>query len=171
MRSSPTTVVVAIVGVGNAVMVSVAPGTTLIVAIALALIAIRNAVAVAIPTARHEPPLPAAAEIHALPQSGHVTVAPTRRDVLAASPYVAVVHQDVVGRRPDIARPYRRHRLINRRRWRRADHDVHLRGCRRQPRTGHRRAREHGGGGKGRQRNTLQHDLPPSGTRLLLRRA
>src|SRR5262249_58990563 len=54
MRPSPTTLVVAIVGVGNAVMVLVAPGTTLIVAVALALIAIGNAIAVAIPTGRHD---------------------------------------------------------------------------------------------------------------------
>src|SRR5262249_13459520 len=101
--ASPATVVVAIVGVGNAVMVSVAPGTTLVVAVSLVLIAIGNAVAVAIPPARHEPPVLAAADILALPRSGHVAVARTRRDPLAASPDVAVVHQHVVTRRPDIA--------------------------------------------------------------------
>src|SRR5439155_25582238 len=80
---------------------------------------------------------------------------------LALDPHILIVDQRVVARRPDVAATRRWNHLITRRRRRRAEDDVHLGVRRRKRRRNDRRRRKECGGGKGRDRHTLQHDLPP----------
>src|ERR1700722_3701391 len=151
------TIVVAIVGIRDAVVIPVAVRS----ALAVVLVLVRDTVAVTVPAARHIAPLLATADGHALPGIGDIAVACAGRFPMARIPDVAVVDQAGVTGRPEVAGTRRRHRLVDGRRWRGAEGDAHLRGGRRDRRQGHRRGGEDCGSGKGRDRHTLQHDLPP----------
>src|SRR4029453_9772040 len=96
------------------------------------------------------------------PSRGHIAVARTLRQRLTWPPDGLVVDQLVVTRRPGIAHPGRGHALVGRRGGGGAERDTHLRISRCERRRDDRRRREECGGGKGRDRHTLQHDLPPS---------
>src|SRR5262249_2824128 len=85
-------IVVAVVGVGDAVVVAVAPRATL----AAMLVTVGDAVTIAVPAARHVAPLLAAAGVEALPVGGHVAIARTFDHPLAPGPDVPVVHQHVM---------------------------------------------------------------------------
>src|SRR5260370_7557682 len=114
--------VVVIVRIRESVVIPVAIRS----ALATALVAIGDAVAVTVPAARDVAPLLAAAGSEALPGIRDVAVAHPERFPAARSPDVAVVDQAVVAGRPDIAGPRRRHRLIDSRRWRGAEDDAAL---------------------------------------------
>src|SRR5260370_1066517 len=129
------TIVVVIVRIRDAVVIPVAIRS----ALATALVAIGDAVAVTVPAARDVAPLLAAAGSEALPGIRDVAGAHPERFPAARRPDVAVVDQAGVAGRPDIAGPRRRHRLIDSRRWRGAEDDADLRGGRRHRRHGHRR--------------------------------
>src|SRR5882672_948673 len=90
------------------------------------------------------------------PMVGDPVMAGTSGDPVAGRPHMALVLPTPEARRPDVADSRRRHDLVNRRRWRRADvdTDTQLGDCRRQG-----RRRENGGDGEQGDSRTLDHDV------------
>src|SRR5690349_17529113 len=99
-----TAIVPVVVRIGDAVVITVAP-RAIVVVITLGLVAIGDAIAVAVPAARHVAPLLAAGDVEALPGARHVAIARALDHPLARDPDILVTNQLVVARRPDVAGP------------------------------------------------------------------